>query len=403
MSTERKKPLPSESDGGILIVDDEQNVLNALKRTLARHFKPVHTAITGEQGLEVLEREKDVQVVISDFFMPGMDGVAFLKEVRGSWPDIQRVMLTGQASFEAIERAINEAEVYRFLNKPWNDSQLVASVRECVDHVGLIRSNRDFKAELAERNLQLEEVNRDLERQVEQRTRALVQAEKMVALGRMAGGVAHEINNPLGGILAFVQLLLRDGPGLERGQLDESLNTIQGCALRCKEIVDNLLSFSRPPSPGDRSRLGINGVAESAAAIVRLHPKAKRVAIGLDLDPGDPQVLGQAGKLEQIVVNLLQNAFFESEPGQEVLVKTGMEGDKVALWVRDHGQGIPPRVLPRIFEPFFSTKEPGEGSGLGLFISYGIAREHGGELSAENSEGGGATFTLRLPALGRQE
>ncbi len=403
MNAERKRQGTVEAGGGILIVDDEQNVLNALKRTLARYFKPLHTALTGERGLEVLEREHGVQVVISDFCMPGMDGVAFLKRVRGHWPDIQRVMLTGQASFEAIERAINEAEVYRFLNKPWNDFQLVATVRECVDHVGLIRSNREFKAELAERNLQLEEVNQDLERQVELRTQALIQAEKMVALGRMAGGVAHEINNPLGGILAFVQLLLRDGPGLEPSQLEESLNTIQDCALRCKEIVDNLLSFSRPPSPGARSRLCINGVADSAATIIRLHPRAKNVVIGLDLDPGDPRVLGQAGKLEQVVVNLLQNALFESRPGQEVFVQTRQEGDQVVLRVRDNGQGLPAEVLPRIFEPFFSTKEPGEGSGLGLFISYGIAREHGGELSAENSEGGGAAFTLRLPALGRQE
>ncbi len=401
MKTDRHELLSSEPCAGILIVDDEQNVLNALKRSLARHFKPVHTAISGEQALEVLERERDVQVVISDFRMPGMDGVAFLKTVRVRQPDIQRVMLTGQASFEAIERAINEAEVYRFLNKPWNDSQLTATVRECIDHVGLIRTNREFETELAERNLQLIEINQDLEHQVEQRTRALIQAEKMVALGHMAGGVAHEINNPLGGILAFTQLLLRDGPGLDRGQLEESLNTIQDCALRCKEIVDNLLSFSRPSSPGDRNELGINGVAKNAADIVRLHPKAKQVTFVLDLDPGDPRVLGQAGKLEQVVVNLLQNALFESQTGREVLVRTGMEGDQVVLRVQDHGRGIRPEILPRIFEPFFSTKEPGEGSGLGLFISYGIAREHGGELNAENSVGGGATFTLHLPAIGR--
>ena len=115
-----------DKDAAILLVDDEPHILSALKRTLRATPWKIHTAASGEAGLEVLEREQ-VQVVISDHRMAGMDGVTFLSRVKDRWPDIQRVMLTGQANGGAIERAVNQSEVFRFLNKPWNEAQLIAT------------------------------------------------------------------------------------------------------------------------------------------------------------------------------------------------------------------------------------------------------------------------------------
>jgi signal transduction histidine kinase len=386
----------TDESAGVLLVDDEPHILRALKCSLRNHPWQLYTAQSAEEGLEILSRES-VQVVISDYRMSGMDGVTFLKQVKKQWPIVQRVMLTGQASFDAVEKAINESEVYRFMNKPWLDSHLVATISECLDHVCLLQSNQRYERELASRNRQLTELNLELEQKVEERTRALIQAEKMVALGRMAGGVAHEINNPLGGILAFAQLLLREDSILEDPQNKEALETIQTCALRCRDIVDNLLSFSRKSPPGERTPVDLNLVVRNALSIAKLHPKAKEIDVDLELDDSVPPVLGRANLLEQVVINLVHNALAAVDAGQHVMVRTKCRDERAFLEVEDDGVGIPAAVLPHVFEPFFTTKETGEGTGLGLSICYGIAEEHAGELSVQSEPGKGAKFTLMLP------
>ena len=381
----------------VLVVDDEPQIVVGLQRILCRSNLRVFGAASGEEALSLLERER-IQVVISDYCMRGMDGVTFLTQVKERWPDVQRVMLTGQANFEAVERAINEAEVFRFLNKPWHEAQLRATVAQCFDQLRLLASNRQYEQELAERNRDLLAVNQDLERQVRDRTQALIQAEKMAALGRMAGGVAHEINNPLGGILAFAQVLLRK-TAMPESDRREALDTIQGCALRCKNIVDSLLSFSRKPVLEEYELVQFNQVVQTGLQVAQLHPKAKQVTVRLELMPDLPSLRGRVALLEQVVVNLLQNAFYASPPGQEVVVRTRIEGEVVYFEVLDHGPGISPEALPRIFEPFFTTKPTGEGTGLGLSICYGIAQEHGGRLLVRNQPGSGAIFTLCLPVV----
>jgi len=386
-----------EQNFGILLVDDEPHILTALVRSLRRYKWRLFSAPSGEEGLEILEREQ-IHVVISDYRMDGMDGVTFLRLVKEKWPDIQRVMLTGQASFEAVEKAINESEVHRFLNKPWLDAQLAATVNECLDHIELIVSNRLFETELAKRNQELSAMNLELEKKVEERTQALIQAEKMVALGRMAGGVAHEINNPLGGILAFVQVLLRESRHHEDEPTKEALETIQSCALRCKDIVENLLSFSRKSSGEAHTEVDLNNVARNSLAIAQLDPRANDVSVRLELGLDVPLVLGRSGLLEQVVINLLQNAFYASASGSKVVLRTEGRGNQAVLVVQDEGTGIAAQVLAHIFEPFFTTKETGEGTGLGLSICYGIAQEHGGSLIVESKESEGSKFELRLPA-----
>jgi two-component system NtrC family sensor kinase len=304
-------------------------------------------------------------------------------------------MLTGAANLEVIEQAVNESEVYRFLNKPWSDSQLKATVQECLQHVRLQESNRRYEEMLAERNWELETINQELEKKVHERTQALLHAEKMAALGRMAGGVAHEINNPLGGILAFVQVLMRDLRG--HSSSHEALEAIQSCANRCKTIVDNLLKFSRKPAAESLVKVDINEVAEVALSIARLHPQANNVRIEVRTSQHLPQVSGQPSLLQQVVVNLLQNSFQASKRGQQVVLSTRQNNDWILLEVKDNGIGIPETVLPHIFEPFYTTKETGEGTGLGLSICYGIVQEHGGQLEVKSQPGKGSSFTLRLP------
>ena len=322
-----KKPI-------VLAVDDDPHILMSLERSMRRMPWRVLTAANGQQALDLMATEA-VAVVIADYQMPGMDGVTFLNRVKRTWPNIKRVMLTGAANLEVIEQAVNESEVNRFLNKPWSDSQLKATVLECLEHARLEEINRRYERMLAERNKELETINRELERKVEERTEALLHSEKMAALGRMAGGVAHEINNPLGGILAFVQVLLRDLGSNTAGR--EALEAIQTCAIRCKTIVDNLLSFSRKPTAEALSVVSLNEVADVALTIAQLHPRAKDVNIKLELVDDPQMVYGQASLLQQVVVNLLQNSFQASQEGDSVIIRT-LERREVGI-VRSRGRG----------------------------------------------------------------
>ncbi|MBW2703676.1 MAG: response regulator [Deltaproteobacteria bacterium] len=399
MSSTEEQPT-GQGSPIVLAVDDEANVLAALKRSMRRWPWTVLTAEGGAQGLEIL-RQHPVAVVISDYQMPEMNGIEFLNEVRKSWPEIQRVMLTGNADLSMIEHLVNQSEVSRFLTKPWSDSQLKATLSECIERVHLTQSNQRFERELAERNKDLEQLNKQLERLVEERTQALVQAEKLAWLGRMAGGVAHEINNPLGGILAFVQLLQR--AGVAEGSNKEAVEAIYSCAIRCKTIIDDLLSFARRPVLAEMEEIQMNTLLEKSWNIARLNPQLHDRALRFDLADELPLVAGQSSLIQQVVINLLQNAFQASHDDKAVVLRSRLDGSWVLVEVEDEGTGIPPDVLPQIFEPFFTTKEVGQGTGLGLAICYGIVQEHGGKLAVKSELGQGTMFSLRLKARGRGE
>jgi two-component system NtrC family sensor kinase len=232
-------------------------------------------------------------------------------------------------------------------------------------------------------------------------TRQLTNAEKMAAIGRLAGGVAHEINNPLGGILAFAQILLRESCSPEE-QL-EYLREIEKSAFRCKAIVEALLRFSRQSPRMQRAPVSLNEVVRESLTLVSYKYATRDVEIRCELGDPLPAVMGNANQLEQVLVNLLSNAFDaitgSAGPGAAgaIDLRTSLADGWVELQVADTGAGISEGHLPKIFDPFFTTKEEGKSTGLGLAVTYAIVREHGGRIAARNRPGGGAVFTVALP------
>ena len=224
----------------------------------------------------------------------------------------------------------------------------------------------------------------------------LLQTEKMAAVGTLAGGVAHEINNPLGAILAFSQLGLLDAP--PGSTLYEFLSEIERAAQRAKKIVSSLLRFSRP-SPGERRPVDLGEVCEQAVFLCRT--QYKRAAIGVELDFADdvPRALGDSNQLQQVVVNLVSNAFgaLDGQNGTIRLSTALSPTGEVRLRVQDDGPGIPERHLAKVFDPFFTTKAEGKGTGLGLSISYSIIKDHGGTITVESTPSKGACFEILLP------
>jgi two-component system NtrC family sensor kinase len=224
-------------------------------------------------------------------------------------------------------------------------------------------------------------------------TRRRFQTEKMSALGQLAGGVAHEINNPLGGILAFAQIMAQD-PRTAEDQ--ESLRLISDAAMRAKRIVESLLRFSRVPKEHERGPVDLARVVDEALLILQPNLRVGKLEVVRDLQPA--RVVGNANQLQQVVVNLIVNASQAVSGKGRIAIHTGPGAPgRAVVSVADDGPGVPADLAERIFEPFFTTKPEGQGTGLGLSICYRIAEEHGGTIRLETPPGGGARFVVDLP------
>jgi PAS domain S-box-containing protein len=233
--------------------------------------------------------------------------------------------------------------------------------------------------------------------------RSARQAEKLAALGTLAAGIAHELNNPIGIISSRVEIMLLDAESDPLpAEVSDDLRVLHRHAQRVARIAQGLLSFARQ-SPGERAKVDLNNLVEDTLFLVEKQIVKGGIAVQRALAPGLPPVWGDGNALQQVVINLLTNAKDALGARGEITIETGLapgQPGAVRLVVRDTGPGIPPHVLPRIFDPFFTTK-PG-GTGLGLSVSYGIVRDHKGNLDVETRPGEGTTFVVTLPPLGAE-
>jgi signal transduction histidine kinase len=224
----------------------------------------------------------------------------------------------------------------------------------------------------------------------------LRQSEKLVAMGQMVSGVAHEINNPAAIISGFAQTLLLEDL---KPDYQDMIRMMHDEASRIGRITGNLLAFARMGSK-DRALVDLNDLVRRTFALRSYYFATLNIAVNLELDEENPQVWGHGGDLQQLLLNLLINAehALTTTPGmRSITVRTQSEGDTVLLVCEDTGPGIPADIKHRIFDPFFTTKPEGVGTGLGLSICYGIARDHGGRITVESEPDKGATFTVVIP------
>lgn len=282
----------------------------------------------------------------------------------------------------------------------------VASQDEIGDLAG---SFNDMLSSLQTSNTQLEEWGRTLEERVKERTDQLVavqaqmaRSEKLASIGRLAAGVAHSINNPLGGILSLSMLAQEsctDPP------LREDLETISKQALRCREIVKGLLEFSHQ-TEARVTRTDVIPIVDGAVQLLERQAVFHNVTIERRFHPGIPAVLIDPGQLQEVITNLVVNAVDAMEDGGELTIETSSaqtagtareRRDEVLIRVTDTGRGIPSEAMPFLFEPFFTTKAVGKGTGLGLAIAHGVVTRAGGRIEVSSSPKG-TVFTIHLPA-----
>jgi PAS domain S-box-containing protein len=226
--------------------------------------------------------------------------------------------------------------------------------------------------------------------------RQLLRADRLASLGQLSAGVAHEINNPLGLILGYTQLLIRNEP--ERSERTADLKTIEKQTRNCKKIVEDLLNFARRTG-GEKVRVNLQETMEAVIDVIRKQLELDNIGIQTHYEHDLPYLVGDAEKLKQVFMNLLINARQAIEKDGRITVAIGYDdaGGRALVTVTDDGPGIPAAIQEKIFDPFFTTKPTGQGTGLGLSVSYGIIEDHGGDIEVASSDHGGAEFRIRLP------
>ena len=227
----------------------------------------------------------------------------------------------------------------------------------------------------------------------------LLQAEKLSTIGEVISGVAHELNNPLSGVLGFSQILMSR---CEDSPIIRELERINDSAHRCQKIVKNLLSFSRAHTP-ERRHLGVNGILEKTLDLKKYQLHVNNIEVVRNFQPDLPKTMLDFHQMQQVFLNLVNNAHHamvanRSGPGR-LEVCTSETGGRIRVEITDTGEGMDEATQHRIFEPFFTTKGQGEGTGLGLSVSYGIVREHGGKIWCRSRKGEGTTLVVELPVL----
>ena len=263
----------------------------------------------------------------------------------------------------------------------------------------------DAQSELKEWSQRLEDKVVAKTEELQRAQRQVLHMEKMASLGKLSATVAHELNNPLSGVLTYARLVQRELGGQPiddgvRAEVMRYLGVIDKECSRCGDIVRNLLLFARR-SGAEMAPVDLNEIVDRSLMLVHHHLEMSGVRLDTEPLAGDSRIVADAGQLQQALVALLVNAVEAmAGPGQEegeLTVRLSGDAEEVRIDVGDTGVGIPPEVLPQIFEPFFSTKEKESGVGLGLAVVYGIVHRHGGTITAESEPGRGTIFHLRLP------
>jgi len=275
---------------------------------------------------------------------------------------------------------------------------------ESRDEIGeLANSFNRMTQDLSKAQEELKEWSKVLEKRVEERTQELkktqeqlVQSEKLASLGKLAAGIAHEINNPLTGILTYSSLLLKEHK--DNPQMKEDLEIVVNETTRCRKIVKGLLEFARQTEPS-KAPADINKVVEETLSLLETQALFQNIKIEKRLKKGLPEVMMDVDQIKQVFVNIIINAAEAMSQGGTLTIQSDSDPENRFVQVSfiDTGPGIPEENLPKIFDPFFTTKRSGKGTGLGLSVSYGIVQRHNGFLEVKSQLGKGSIFTVKLP------
>ena len=366
----------------VLLVDDEAEFRQTLSKRLSKRGLTVFQVPGGREALAHLSANQ-VEVVVLDVKMPDMDGLTALRAIKAKHPQIEVILLTGQASAQDGVSGIM-AGAFDYLTKPVDIEHLSGKIRQAYDRYS-------WKEEQAQA--------RDYQKQVEQRMDA---AERLAGLGTMAAGIAHEINNPLAIIsesAGWLKGRLSKEPDLPpelRQRFELALGKIEGAVDRARRITHQLLGFARKED-WTHKEFDLTGLIEEVVDFTRRAAKSADAEVVFEPPSGPVKLFSDPYQVRQVLINIVTNAIQAVGAGGLVSLSLSRDDTWAQIRIQDNGPGIPKENQDRIFEPFFSTKPPGQGTGLGLSVSRNIMEKLKGRLELASRIGEGAAFTVSLP------
>ncbi|MHC4884089.1 MAG: hybrid sensor histidine kinase/response regulator [Planctomycetota bacterium] len=417
---------PSEQANGertqVLIADDDEMIRDFLLDLLEESNADFHQAANGEVAIELIQ-SNSFDIIFTDIKMPLADGIRVLQAAKLQHADTEVVLMTGFATLENATEAIHHG-AYDYLKKPFlNPQEIVVLFERLEQSIRLKRENRDLLLELQLRNEDLERSLTSLSEAltvIQEKQRALIQADRMVSLGTLTAGVAHEINNPVTYIRGHAQTLEKSWetlqPWLEQQRLPDTdvppalafaceeypqiLTGILDGTERIQRIVNGLKSFAHPEAEEDnRTSITLRECITTVFELLGKEPLAD-IDVSCHFAENAPPLLLNCQQIEQVLINLILNASqaLAGIEGPHLTLTCTFTEEGQSLEIRDNGCGMDDETQDKIFTPFFTTKAVNEGTGLGLSIAQGIMKEHGGQIFVESSVGKGTAFTLTLPA-----
>jgi len=398
----------------LLVIDDEEEIVIRLKNILEKENYEVFTAFNGKKGLNIIINNK-IDVIITYIKMGDMDGIEVIKKAKTFRQDIEGIIITGYKEQELAIKSLRAGAI-DYLVKPINLDELLFSIKKAIERINLKRTSLYRNRELIITSEIISKMNEELERRIQEKTKdisqiqaQLFQTSKLATLGEMATGIAHELNQPLGGIsliaTQFRKLIARDN--LTQKEIESGLKDIEISVKRMSKIIRHIRTFARQ----DKLKfilVNVNETINSALNLLGEQLRMHEIKVIKKLSSYIPQINGEPYQLEQVWINIITNARDALDQKKEqtsdyrkkitIYSIYNNESKIVEIIYKDNGMGMSEQVREKAFEPFFTTKEVGKATGLGLSISYGIIKKHKGNIEIKSQQNKGTTLKVYLPA-----
>ena len=377
----------------LLIVDDEPVILQILKAVFEDEPVRLTCVGTGTDALRVLD-EQPVDLVITDKNLPDVNGIELLKAAKSINSFTEVIVITGYASLDSALTAM-EHDAFDYVVKPLNNVfDIRKKVRRALEKQAMALENRALLESLRSKNEALQSALEDAKALKSE----LIQSEKLAGIGTLAAGIAHEVSSPLFGILGLAEAIPEEQ---DREKIDSYASEIALYSQSIREIVVDLSSYSRATANQDAERVDLAKAATEAITMVQRGADLGGIEVVCEAPEG-VHIRAQGTEIRQVFVNLFKNAVEsvrdEDPPeGGRVRIALGQGLDEVWAVVEDNGVGIPDDHRHQVFDPFYTTKPPGKGTGLGLNVVYRIVTKHRGHITVNAGDEGGTVFRVTFP------
>ena len=383
----------------ILVIDDDEVILELTALVLRQKGFQAYLANNARYGYAIIEEEKPA-VVLLDYMMPEVDGMAALREIRRRYPETYVIMFTGKGS-EEIAVELMKSGAADYIPKPFSNTNLVERIENVLRLREIELRNIELLAEQERLRQEIESWNLELEQRVEQKSAELesahaeiLQSEKLAALGHLSAGMAHEIRNPLNSISLFVQIL-KSGLGDDEEMISYTDKITQEVE-RIDDILVKVLATSKR-SPFKLRSIKLQEVIDHVLQRFEEQIEAQDVRLVKQYLSSPPAILADSDELSQVFSNLFANALFEMPSGGELRVVLDHDAEQIKVAVSDTGGGIPQEYLKQIFDPFFTTKQ--KGTGFGLSVVLRIIKTYNGRIDVFSEPGQGTRFEICFPLV----